>query len=192
MKKRNSHFFFNQKYFYFYTKRVSIASHCSCSEKKRNQNCLQESQESQAQPDFPLQGLGDFKYGFSVVFFLYTPTYIMAEEYTLSLGNLYVAKNFQSCTDLGETVNPIKHDIYLIFEVINLSVFLLIFRLLSEILNYGNEAVVHEVGSVLRLVLLQYGQKRCKLQSKSFRLIATEWFEVQGNCGCGKSTLNGE
>lgn len=40
--------FFNQKYFYFYTKRVSIASHCSCSEKKRNQNCLQESQESQA------------------------------------------------------------------------------------------------------------------------------------------------
>lgn len=47
--------------------------------------------------------------------------------------------------------------LYLIFEVINLSVFLLIFRLLSEILNYGNEAVVHEVGSVLRLVLLQYG-----------------------------------
>lgn len=28
------------------------------------------------------------------VFFIYMPTYIMAEEYTLSLGDLYVAKIF--------------------------------------------------------------------------------------------------
>lgn len=67
---------------------------------------------------------------------------------------------------------------YLIFEVINLSVFHLTFTLLLEILHYGNEAIVREFGNVFRLVLLQYGQRSWRLQSKSFRLTATEWFGV--------------